>query len=61
MTASHDHPDQPAIGHGPTGAGDRAEAAARRADEHERAARSVDCECQAPAGDPCGPAWWART
>jgi hypothetical protein len=32
------------------------DAAARRADEHAQAARSVDCECQARAGAPCGPA-----
>jgi hypothetical protein len=56
VTTSHDRPDQPATSHGPTGAGHRAEAAARRADEHAQAARSVGCECQAPAGAPCGPA-----
>jgi hypothetical protein len=56
VTTSHDHPGQPATSHELTGAGHRAEAAARRADEHARAARSVDCECQARAGAPCGPA-----
>jgi hypothetical protein len=56
VTTSHDHPGQPATSHGPTSAGHRAEAAARRADEHAQAARSVDCECQAPSGAPCGPA-----
>jgi hypothetical protein len=49
VTTSHDHPDQPAISHGPTDVG-------YRADEHAQAARSVDCECQARAGAPCGPA-----
>jgi hypothetical protein len=56
VTTSHDHPDQPATSHGLTGAAHHAEAAARRADDYAQAARSVDCECQAPAGAPCGPA-----
>jgi hypothetical protein len=56
VTTSHDHPGQPATSSGPTDAGHRADAAGRRADEHAQAARSVDCECQAPAGAPCGPA-----
>jgi hypothetical protein len=56
VTTSHDPANQPATRHEPADASHRAEAAARRADEHAQAARSVDCECQAPGGAPCGPA-----
>jgi hypothetical protein len=49
-----DHANQPPTGQQITGTG-RAQAAARRADQHTLAARSVDCECQARAGTPCGP------
>jgi hypothetical protein len=56
VTTSHDPANQPATSHEPAGASRRADGAARRADEHARAARSVDCECQAKAGVPCGPA-----
>jgi hypothetical protein len=56
VTTSHNRPDQPATSHEPTDVSHHADAAARRADEHAQAARSVDCECQAPAGAPCGPA-----
>jgi hypothetical protein len=55
VTTSHDHPDQPATSPQPAAASHRTEAAARRADEHAQAARTVDCECQAMAGAPCGP------
>jgi predicted GIY-YIG superfamily endonuclease len=50
-----DHADEPPTRQQITGAAVRAEAAARRADEHARAARSVDCECQARTGAPCDP------
>jgi hypothetical protein len=56
VTLSHDHANEPATGRQLAGASHRADAAARRADEHAQAARSVDCECQARAGAPCGPA-----
>jgi hypothetical protein len=56
VTPSHGHANPPAAGHEPAGASLRADAAVRRADEHAQAARSVDCECQARAGAPCGPA-----
>jgi hypothetical protein len=56
VTTRHDHANQPATGHEPAGASHCVGAAAHRAGEHARAARSVDCECQAPAGAPCGPA-----
>ena len=56
MTTSHDHTNRPATSPQPAGASHRAEAAARHADEHAQAARTVDCECQAMAGAPCGPA-----
>ena len=56
LEAAPDHANEPSRGHEITGAGDRlAEAPARRADERAQAARSVDCECQAAAGAPCGP------
>jgi hypothetical protein len=55
VTTSHDHTNQPAPGHQPASASHRALAAARRAAGHARAARSVDCECRARAGTPCGP------
>ena len=53
-TAS-DHGNGPSTGQQITGIAGRAEAVGRRADEHALAARSVDCECQAQAGVPCGP------
>jgi hypothetical protein len=56
VTTSHDHPNKPATGDELADASHRAEAAGRRTDENARAARSVDCECQARAGAPCGPA-----
>jgi hypothetical protein len=56
VTTSHDPTNQPATSPQPAGASHRAEAAARRANEHVQAARTVDCECQAKAGAPCGPA-----
>lgn len=55
MTTNHDHTNQPAHGHKPASASHRAEATARRAAGHARAARSVDCQCHARAGTPCGP------
>jgi hypothetical protein len=55
MTTGHDHTNQPAQGHQPASAGHRAEATARRAARYARATRSVDCECRARAGAPCGP------
>lgn len=51
-----DHANQSSTGRQITGTGGRAGAAARHADQHAHAARSVDCECQAQAGAPCGPA-----
>jgi hypothetical protein len=56
VTTSYDHANEPATSHEPAGASHHTEAAARRAEEYARAARSVDCECQARAGTPCGPA-----
>jgi hypothetical protein len=56
MTLSHDHANEPATGRQLAGASHRADTAARCTDEHAQAARSVDCECQAQAGAPCGPA-----
>jgi hypothetical protein len=56
VTASHDHAHPPATGHELGGASHRAGAGEACADEHARAARSVDCECQARAGAACGPA-----
>ncbi len=50
-----DHANQPSTGLHSTGTACRAEGAACRADPHAQAARSVDCECQARAGTPCGP------
>jgi hypothetical protein len=47
-----DHGNEPPTGQQITG---RAGTVAHRADEHAQAARSVDCECQARAGTPCGP------
>jgi hypothetical protein len=55
VTTSHDDANQPATSHEPADASHRAGAAARRADEHAQAARSVECECRATAGAPCGP------
>jgi hypothetical protein len=55
VTASHDHAFPPATDPQLADASYRAEAAARRPDQHARAARSVDCECQARAGTPCSP------
>jgi hypothetical protein len=49
------HVGAPPTGQQITGAVGRAGGAARRGDEHARAARSVECECQARAGAPCGP------
>ena len=52
-----DHATGPPTGQHLTSGGEpSAEAAARRAGEHAQAVRSVDCECQARAGTPCGPA-----
>ncbi|HEV8275682.1 MAG TPA: hypothetical protein VGQ26_08295 [Streptosporangiaceae bacterium] len=50
-----DHANQPSTGLQSTGTAGRAEGAARRADQHAQAARSVDCECPARAGTRCGP------
>jgi predicted GIY-YIG superfamily endonuclease len=55
-TAAPDYAQEPSTGPETTSAGGRAADAARRAEEHARAARSVDCECQAQAGTPCEPA-----
>jgi hypothetical protein len=55
VTTSRDHPNQPAQGQQPASGSHRAETAAHHADERAQAARSVDCECQAQAGAPCGP------
>ena len=51
-----DHANQSSTGRQITDTGGRAGAAAPHADQHAHAARSVDCECQAQAGAPCGPA-----
>jgi hypothetical protein len=52
---AHSHANQLSTGLQSTGTADRAQGAARRADQHAQAARSVDCECQARARTPCDP------